>query len=273
MTHVDGERLLIGSGAHCDVRLPLDQAASEHVAVQVVGGTVRAESKASEPPATVNGVPFTSIPLAPDVPLRIGTTLLFIALGDFAFDGAPAEREQKKEATSPFMKILGIGVLGALAYLFLNHDTTPLDVAPTRTPDLFPAVAASCPQSAPDQARSFAAEKFDIAEGKRERSPFAPKEGIQAVQLYETARACFQQAGDQASAAEADGAAKQLRASITQDFRARRVRLEHLLDIGDYELAATDVRVLRSLTDGRPGPWATWLVAVNQTIRQKAPPK
>ncbi len=273
VTHVDGERLLIGSGAHCDVRLPLDQAASEHVAIQVVGGTVRAESKASEPPATVNGVAFTSIPLAPDVPLKIGSTLLFVALGDFALDGAPLVRAQKKEGMSPLMKVLGVGVLLAGGYLVLDWDTATVAMAPTRAPELFAPAPATCPQAAADQARSFAAEKFDIAEGKRERSPFAPKDGVQAVLLYDTARVCFEQAGDQASAAEADSAAKQLRASLTQDFRARRVRLEHLMAIGDYELAKNDVRVLRSLTEGKQGPWVNWLAAANQTVKQKAGPR
>ena len=44
---VEGERALIGSASHCDVRLPMDAAAYEHVLIEVQGSTLRAESKAT----------------------------------------------------------------------------------------------------------------------------------------------------------------------------------------------------------------------------------
>ena len=40
---VEAERAVIGSAAHCDVRLPMDQAAFEHIVVEVVAGKLRAE--------------------------------------------------------------------------------------------------------------------------------------------------------------------------------------------------------------------------------------
>lgn len=166
IANVNGERALIGNGAHCDVRLPLDQAASEHVGVEVVGGTVRLESKAFEPPATVNGIPFTNMPISPDVPLTIGTTRIFIALGDAAVDG-PVVRKNA-EQTSPFMKVLGMVVLVAGAYMVLTPDDSPVTEAPSQNVNLFPKKDVTCPQSAPDQALALANDKFDIAEGKRE---------------------------------------------------------------------------------------------------------
>ncbi len=184
ITNVEGERVLIGHGAHCDIRLPLDQAASEHVAVEVIGGTVRVETKAYDPPATLNGLPFTNVPLPPDVPLRIGTTWVYIALGNVAFDGGPVLQQKKGDKTSPARKVLGISVLGAGAYMMLNGDDDAVPQAPTQVPELFATAPATCPQS-PDQALMFAQERNDMAEGKRERSPFAPKDGVEAVELYE----------------------------------------------------------------------------------------
>jgi hypothetical protein len=269
VTQVDGERALIGNGAHCDIRLPLDQAAHEHVAVEVIGGTVRLETKAFEPPATVNGMPFTNMPITPDVPLKIGSTRVFIALGDAAFDGGPVV-QKKTEQTSPLMKVLAVFVLVAGAYMLLSDDAPQMAAAPAEAPELFPATATvTCPQSAPDQARAFAADKFDVAEGKRERSPFAPNDGVEAVQLYDLASACFKLGGDQARAAEAATDAKQLRASITQDFRARRVRLEHLLAVGDLDLARNDVKVLRALTEGKQGKYVEWLRQENQMLKAR----
>jgi hypothetical protein len=268
ITHVDGERALIGNGAHCDIRLPLDQAANEHVAVEVIGGTIRLETKAFEPPATVNGVTFTSLPITPDVPLKIGSTRIFIALGDAAFDGG-AVVQKKGDETSPFMKVLGVLVLVAGAYLLLADDTPQMPPAPADAPELFAAPTTTCPQTAPVQARAFASDKLDVAEGKRERSPFAPNDGVEAVQLYDLASACFKVGGDPAHAAEAAADSKQLRASITQDFRARRVRLDHLLAVGDYALARNDVRVLRALTDGKTGRYVEWLKQENQLLKAR----
>jgi hypothetical protein len=268
ITNVEGERVLIGHGAHCDIRLPLDQAASEHVAVEVIGGTVRVETKAYDPPATLNGMPFTNVPLPPDVPLRIGTTWVYIALGNVAFDGGPVLQQKKGEKTSPVMKLLGVVVLGAGAYMMLNGDDDAVPQAPTQVPELFATAPTTCPQS-PDQALMFAQERNDMAEGKRERSPFAPKDGVEAVELYELSAVCFRQAGDTERAADATEAAGQLRTAITQDFRARRVRLEHLMEVGDYQLAKNDVSSLGSLTQGKAGTWVSWLQATNRIVKQR----
>jgi hypothetical protein len=116
------------------------------------------------------------------------------------------------------MKVLGVLVLVAGAYMLLSNDEAPIIGAPAQVPELFTAAATvTCPQSAPDQAKAFASDKFDVAEGKRERSPFAPKDGVEAVQLYDLASACFKVGGDPAKAAEASLDSRQLRASITQD--------------------------------------------------------
>ena len=269
---VDGERALIGHGGHCDVRLPLDQAANEHVAVEVVGGTVRVETKAFDPPATINGLAFTKMPIPPDVPLKLATTRIFISLvSDLALEGgAPAVQKKKKsEQTSPAMKLLGLLALAGGAYMALSGDDPKVVQAPAQAPDLFDPSPTTCPQSAPDQARASANDKRDIADGKRERSPFVAKDGVQAVSLYELAAVCYRQAGEPALAAQMQTASTQLRESIVQDFRARRVRLEHLMAVKDYELAKKDVGVLRSLTDGKQGPWVNWLARADRIVKQK----
>jgi hypothetical protein len=271
IANVDGERALIGNGAHCDIRLPLDQAASEHVAVEVIGGTVRLETKAFDPPATINGMPFTNMPISPDVPLKIGSTRIFITIGELALDGGPVF-QKKAEQTSPLMKLLAVGVLFAGAFMLLSGDDATTSEAPSQAVDLFTQTPATCPQTTADQALALANDKFDIAQGKRERSPFAPKDGVQAVELYKVASACFRVGGDPKDAEEADLAAEQLSTSLTQDFRARRVRLEHTLAAGDLELARHDVQVLRSLTEGKSGAYVQWLQQQNTMLKQKTKP-
>jgi hypothetical protein len=269
---VEGERALIGHAAHCDVRLPMDQAASEHVAVQVVGGTVRIESKAFEPAATVNGMPFATIPISPDLPLTVGTTRIFISLAETTVRRAgPTQKGKSEAATSPLVQALGIVIIAVGGYSLLPKDP-PKVVIPADVPDLFAGPAPDC-EMAPDQALSNATARLDIAQADRERSPFVAKDGVQAVQLFETAAECFRRGGAAAQAADADSSARELRDSITLDFRARRVRLEHLLAVGDYELAARDVRVLRMLTENQHGPWVDWLAGIDQLVKQKVSTK
>ncbi|HEX3769500.1 MAG TPA: hypothetical protein VHV30_01490 [Polyangiaceae bacterium] len=263
---VEGERALIGAGAHCDVRLPLDQAANEHVAVQVVGGTVRIEKRAMEPAATVNGAPFATMPITADMPLVVGTTRIFISLIDSEIKRA-APKRGGDAATPPFVQVLGLIAVAAGAYLVLPKDP-PKVLPPVDLPDLFVGPPPAC-DMAPDQALSMAEARRSVAEADRERSPFVAKDGIQAVQAYQTAAECFRKGGDADKAAAATTVAESLRQSITLDFRARRVRLEHLLAVEDYELAMRDVRVLRTLTEGKKGPWVDWLAKMDQLVKQK----
>ena len=160
IANVDGERALIGHGAHCDVRLPLDQAADEHVAVEVVGGTVRVETKAFDPPATVNGLPFTTMPIGPDTPLQLGTTRVFISLGDFGFERCPVVARKKKEQISPRTKLFALVGLAAAGYVLMSADEPRMAQAPVQAPDLFGGPVASCPQAAPNQARAIAVDKL-----------------------------------------------------------------------------------------------------------------
>jgi len=265
---VDGARALIGSGAHCDVRLPIDQAQNEHVVIESVGGIVRAEARAFEPPATINGMAFNTMPIGPEMPLSVGNVIVFVSAA--GADLAAKKVIAKKNETSPVVKLLGLLMLPVAAWLLLEPGPQGLDAAPTHAPDLFAGVVkARCPHTAPDQAAAFAGDKLAVAEGKRERNPFSPKDGVAAAELYDLAGACLTVAGNEAAALEATAAASALRASITQDFRARGLRLEHALKVGDLELAKSDLRVLRSLTEGRSGDYVQWLATVQQQARQR----
>ena len=60
---IESERVLIGSGAHCEIRLPLDQARVEHVLLEAHPQGVFVRALSFEPPPTINNVPFTQAPL------------------------------------------------------------------------------------------------------------------------------------------------------------------------------------------------------------------
>src|ERR1043165_27681 len=114
---VEGERALIGSASFCDVRLPMDQAAYEHVLIEVHGQTLRAEAKADKPEATINGMPFISSALAADAVLGVGDIRLYVSFVSDVFDGPNIQK--KKDESNPAIRAIGLVALGVAAYVLL----------------------------------------------------------------------------------------------------------------------------------------------------------
>ena len=267
---VEGERALLGSASYCDIRFPVDQAAYEHVVVEVLGGgNLRAVAKTHNPPATINGMPLTSSPLSPDAVLGIGHAQVFVQLVSQSLEGTSVGAEKKKGESSPIIRLLGILLIPAAGYVFLMDNDAAIPTAPTQIPALFSSATPSCPQGAPEQAMVMANENMDIAEGKRERHPFAPSQGVAAIELYRLSAACYRVARSESQAKEAEAAGRALENSVTADFRARRIRLEHMLKVQDYELAARDVAALQALTAGKRGPYVQWLATLAEDLKRK----
>jgi hypothetical protein len=265
---VEGERAMIGSASHCDVRLPMDQAAYEHVLIESFSGTLRAEAKADHPPATINNMPLTGSALSPDSVLGIGKIRLFVT---FVPDlGEPGNlRTKEKGKSNPVVQLGLVAMFGLGAFVLLAEEEVPIAPPPAQAPELFAATAPSCPQSDPSAARAFALEQCELGDTKRERVPFAVKEGVDAVGLFELGAACFRKAGVESDALYAEDIAKGLKQDLVDDFRARRIRLSHVLAVKDYELARKDVQVLSALTDGKKGPYVEWLHKTAQQLKGK----
>jgi hypothetical protein len=266
---VEGERALLGSASYCDIRFPIDQAAYEHVVVEIVGGTLRAEAKAHNPPATVNGMPLTRSALGPDTVLGIGAVQVFVTVVAQTVDGATPGAQKKKSEGSPIVRLIGLIALPALGYMVLVDDETEIPAPPAAVPALFGSAAPPCPETAPEQAMAKANENLDVAEGKRERHPFAPSQGVAAIELYRLSAACYRVARSENRAKDAEAAGRALESSINADFRARRIRLDHMLKVKDYELAAKDVAVLQELTAKKQGPYVQWLAALAEDLQRK----
>jgi hypothetical protein len=262
---VDAERVLIGSGAHCEIRLPVDQAAIEHVLVETQAGFVRAQARAFEPPATINGVPFTEAALAADAVLAVGAVKMRVAPAQAAQGEKVVRAKQGK--TSPMTYLLAAIALPLAAYVILadDDDDARASTAP-QAPELFAVPETQCPTSGP-KALALAKDKRSIADGKRERRPFHVQDGVGAVPIFEVASACFKAAGDAENAKDAAEAAKELRAQVSEDYRTHRVRLEHALSVNDWKTAQHEVRVLLAFTDGKPGEYVTWLSNLDRRLR------
>jgi hypothetical protein len=257
-------RIVIGSGAHCDVRLSADQAAFEHVVIEQQPTGMVLRSLAVAPPAMVDGVPLTAVQLEGSATLRIAATEVHVTRAVLA----PAA---KPSAIGPAIiaKVAVIALLFVAIFFVSKMDSEhPIAEAP-KTPELFAKAAAECPRTELAEARVVADDQRAIADGARERSPFDPREARSAVKSYEIAAACYRLAQLSDASEEAAQSARRMREETTLDFRARRVRLERVLLVKDYEVASQDIAVLRALTEGQQDEYARWLTTVAREIKNQ----
>jgi hypothetical protein len=265
---VDSDRVLIGSGAHCEIRLPATDASIEHVLVTYLGGGVYAQARALNPPPMINGSPFTQATLLPASVLSVGKVQMAISVVEIA-ETAKVIRK-KTESTSPLTYVLAVVAVPLALFVFFGDPPKEGPGAvPKEVPPLWPAVAATCPQRAADQALGFARDKKVLAEGKRERSPFHVQDGVAAVALFETAAACFRTGEDTTTAKEMDLAAEKLKKSLNEDYRAHQMRLEHAISVSDAATAQREVKTLRAMLEGQTGPYVVWLSNLDRRIALK----
>src|SRR5262245_4375694 len=105
---IQDERALIGSGAHCDLRLSPDEAAVEQLVIEAIGADeVYARTRALSPRCLLNGAPFLEGRLPPQSMLELGAVALCIT--------RTARQEQVKRrsapsnsATSPTVQAIGL---------------------------------------------------------------------------------------------------------------------------------------------------------------------
>lgn len=263
-TSAQASRIVIGCGAHCDVRLAADQVAVEHVAIEDHPAGPLIRGLAPMPQATLDGVPLTAQPLGPTSFLCIGATQIRISRVAHA-------AVAKKSAIGPAViaKLLVVaGLVGAIIHVSSMSTAEPI-APPPATPELFAKAPTTCPRTDPAEARAVADEQRANADGARDRSPFDPRESRSAVKSYEIAAACYRLTQSLEASEDAAQSARRMREDTLLDFRARRVRLERLLLVNDYELAAQDVAVLSALTEGQQGEYPRWLAAVAQELKNQ----
>lgn len=265
---IDAERAQIGSGAHCEIRLPLDQAAVEHVAVQLTPAGVFAEARNFQPPPMINGSPFTRTQVMPGSVIAVGYTQILVTAVEVV-GGAEAVR-QKEQKTSPITLLLALIVMPlALYIIFQDPPDDGVGSAPKEVPELWGPPSGKCSQASREGALAKGMEQYSKAASKQERRPFYIPDGVQAVPLYEEAAACFQTGGDVEKAKQINLVASKLRADIAEDFRTHRVRLEHALATDRYETAQREVRVLLAFLQGKEGEYVDYLSSLDRRLRLK----
>ncbi len=265
---VDSDKVLVGSGAHCEIRLPAEHAAVEHVEITMSVGAVYAQARVAERLPLLNGVEFMQSPVLPGSVITVGGCQFEVAVVEISDN--PQVIKKKTEKTSPVTYLLAILAIPLAAWLVLDDggDKGPAKM-PQEAPALWGKAVAACPVSDADEAGAMASEKWISAEGKAERRPFHVQDGVAAVQLYETAAACFDAAGKAEEAKLAKDDATHLRKKVGEDYRAHQVRLEHALAVKDLLTASKEVKVLRAFTEGLSGEYVQWLANVDRQLQLK----
>ncbi len=264
---LDSDRATIGSGAHCEIRLPIDQSAVEQVTVQLTPGGVFAEARSFQPPPMVNNSPFTRTQLVPGSVLGVGNIQIYVTATEILGGDGAAQKEQK---TSPLTILMAVVVMPlALYMIFQDEGDDSVGSAPKEVPELWAAPVTQCSVQGREGALAKGWEQFAKAASKQERRPFHIPDGVQAVPLYEEASACFQAAGDVEQAKRLAAIGTKLRKDVAEDFRTHRVRLEHALAIGNYQTAQAELKVLLAFLEGQEGDYVNWLSALERKLRLK----
>jgi hypothetical protein len=275
VTHTNGRieelltesaQVLVGSGAHCEIRLPIDQARVEHVLIQSTPAGLRAIARAFDPPPRLDGAEFTQAPILGRAVLAIGETKIEVSpsMSEAARRTTPRAQVSRNPRVYAYLVLGAAGVVTMLAARGKGNDRA---AEPFATPALWGARVDHCPQAVPDQALAAARARLSLAIAKRERSPFHPEDGVAAVPMYEGAEACFRAAGRDGDAADAAGNAEQLRHRMTEEFREHRIRLRRAMSLQEWPIAVHESGVLLSFLPSGGSDYATWLSNLRRKLQ------
>jgi len=264
---VDADSVTVGSGAHCEIRLVGDEIPVEQLRVEARGGGVFAEARSMTPPALVHGAPFTEGRLLPNTSVHIGPLVLRVECAEAG--DRPLVARAKKQKTNPFILALaGVGFpFGFYLVFTLRPEESSLGAAPPPPPLWSQAEAAPCEHEDRAVAEAQAASYLEQAAARRERSPFAPRDGVESVSLYERAAACFSRARDDDDAAFARGEAEHMRQASSRQFHVHQVRLERALATKNYDGAQAEARILQAFVGAGGREYGGWLSDLQRRMK------
>jgi hypothetical protein len=252
---VDGAQALLGSAAHCDVRLGPDRVAPEQLMFEQRNGFVFAELRAVRPSVLLNMSPFHNGRLRDDSVLQIGALEIRVSLEQSV---GSAKKNEKKGVEPTFVAmVLLLFVLLGVAVFRLTRDEARAE-APS-APLLFQAKDKPCPEQTEEGALSAAYELIAQAEAKRERAPFLPEEGLQAVPLYRTAALCLDLAKAPEEARDVRKNANKLQAFVERDYHLHQVRVYRALAFNDISQLSRETKVLGAYLKNNTSPYSAWL--------------
>ena len=261
---VEGDRILLGSGAHCDLRLAPEVAAWEHVVLTAEGEGMVARLLARGASATVDGEPFREARLVEGSRIRIGEIQLVYRL-------STAARAGKRRKAPSFALLLAVLFVPAVLFVAAHARSNDAFGPPDKVPAPLGEVATQCPAETREQALALAREKDAAAQARRQRWKFHTRDGVEAVVLFEVAAACHAAGGDAEGAAGSGLLARAMRAGVLQEFQVYRVRLERALERNDARVALAQIKYLRDMLFTRDidDEYVRWLTIMQRKLEAR----
>ncbi|HET9930454.1 MAG TPA: FHA domain-containing protein, partial [Polyangiaceae bacterium] len=244
---------LIGSGGHCDVRLPPDHVAVEQLLLEIQPGGLFAEARARTPQVTVDGVPFQRGRVLPERDFKVGPITIHAELAQAKV------KKQSEQRVRPRVLVLAALVLPIGAFMAFNPQNAEADTDYKSAPPLFDSTPPACAEQSEAAATSAVESWLRDAEGRHERAPFSPEDAVQAVHLYRKSASCLEKFGRAAPASELRDGADGLAHRLERDFHVHRVRLARALAADDVDAARHEVALLRGYLPRGQSDFALWL--------------
>lgn len=265
-THeVPATSALLGSAAHCDVQLSPEVSAAEQLIVEWTGRQLEGRLLSPGPTCTIDGSPYAGGPLSDGAELAFGDTRVRVCR---VVPAADRRRHGTSDGWSWPVRLAGLAVI-AVGGLYLlrpaeNRDVLAQTVA---APQLFSPEAPSCPATGAAEAAFAAQRLLRDAWMRHERAPFFPHDGVMAVAGYRKATACYQVAGDDQAAMDAQRRSEQLQTLTAEQFHIHQVRLDRFLRDNKPDAAKRELMVLQDFLRDRHSPYTDWLSAVERELR------
>ncbi|HTV25975.1 MAG TPA: hypothetical protein VMG12_45065 [Polyangiaceae bacterium] len=254
---VDAPRALLGSGAHCEVRLSPHEAAPEQLLVRCSPQGLDAVCCGAPAATLLDGAPFVRGAIPDGARFSIGDC--HVRIERIGVLGGHSRASAQRAGRLPLL-VLGLASLATLVVLLVDPAADGSVAPPPRTPALWePADAQSCARSARDEARELGQIHWQAALMKRERAPYYLEDAMTAVGLFQRAQACFELGRDTAAADRAGREFERLLLQLEADYHRRRVLLERAIGQSDWRAAAREAHALQRLLGERHPDYAGWL--------------
>lgn len=262
LIQIHASKVTVGSGAHCDIRLPLEAASWEQFVVTQEGDGIVGRAISKDRPTVFDDSREREVALAEGSIVTVDTIQIVLQSVSVADDAA---RKRKPTPMRKLALVMSIGIVFAGLFV-LKTATARNAVAQPPVPSPLRAPITECFER--DDAHALAEQKLELARSKRQRFQFYAHDGVDAVALFETAAACMTASGDKAGADQATKQAAEMRRIIEDDFRASRVRLDRALVREDARTALAQVKFERELLYGREDceDYIAWLAVLQSKL-------
>lgn len=261
------EKIKVGASSTCQVMIDRPEFSPEHLLlVARPEGVWVAVARGVATPTLVDGIVHDRGMVVWGKSITVGPTR--IVLNDGTKTAKKSDKDKKEEGVSPVILIAAAVIVPAALYTSFSD---PGAAVPTRVqaqpPALFDSLQRQCPEREGAMLRNAAEESTRVAMSKAERMPFRMQDGIEAVNYYAQASACFTAAGDSASAQVAMQRATRLQTRLEDEYRAHQFRLDRSLEQGRVEDALYETRMLKAMAQHRRGAYIAALTTLERQLQ------